>query len=155
MSYLHTQPIVTQFTEFYSKCSVSCQFHFTFDKSRSYPNPKTNHRFDKTDWADFFDNDYEYEGRGDNEQKSLNLACYRINLFGLSISIIEYHPYKDEERKKRNAKKRKNRLNGHSASSNGQKTRNNRDKVPVPMFQEEPKFQNPPGEFEIGVWRPT
>ena len=152
MSYLHTQPIVTQFTEFYSKCSVSSHFRFTCDKSSSYPNPKTNHRFDKTDWADFFDNDYEYEGRGDNEQNSCTLAYYRLNLFGLKY---EYHPYKDEERKKRNAKKRKNRLNGHSASSNGQKSRNNRDKVPVPMFQEEPKFQNPPGEFEIGVWRPT
>ena len=88
-------------------------------------------------------------------RKALIWLVIGLTYSDLSISIIEYHPYKDEERKKRNAKKRKNRLNGHSASSNGQKTRNNRDKVPVPMFQEEPKFQNPPGEFEIGVWRPT
>ena len=92
MSYLHTQPIVTQFTEFYSKCSVSSHFRFTCHKSSSYPNPKTNHRFDKTDWADFFDNDYEYEGRGDNEQNSFTLTCYRLNLFGLksmSITLIK------------------------------------------------------------------
>ena len=38
---------------------------FIVKNCRSYPNPKTNHRFDKTDWADFFDNDYEYEGTVD------------------------------------------------------------------------------------------
>ena len=65
MSYLHTQPIVTQFTEFYSKCPVSRWLVLLVKKFRSYPNPKTNHRFDKTDWADFFDNNYEYEGKGD------------------------------------------------------------------------------------------
>ena len=44
-----------------------------------YPNPKTNHRFDKTDWADFFDNDYEYEDEQERRKKSAKKRKNRQN----------------------------------------------------------------------------
>jgi len=124
-----------------SSCPIHTLSHLslnpptTTNHSVRYPNPKTNHRFDKTDWADFFDNDYEYED--------------------------------EQERRKKNAKKRKNRQNGqnhNSQSSTMGKERKEKNQPAVASASlpshvvspiEEPHFQNPPGEFEIGVWRPT
>jgi len=91
-----------------------------------YPNPKTNHRFGPSDWYDFFENDFDYE---------------------------------DDESRKKKKKSKKKKIPPSTYKSESGTSGSQTEAVAVRSKHqkeefEEAKFQNPPGEFEIGIWRP-
>jgi len=95
-------------------------------QNHRYPNPKTNHRFGPSDWYDFFENDFDYE---------------------------------DDESRKKKKKSKKKKIPPSTYKSESGTSGSQTEAVAVRSKHqkeefEEAKFQNPPGEFEIGIWRP-
>jgi hypothetical protein len=106
-----------------------------------YPNPKANHRFGPSDWDDYWDNDHDYEdderkrrGRKKKKKGSINSNKQQCILPQLQCD---------------------SGINGtNSSASNSASSTSSGTNGIVNDVDEEHRFQNPPGEFEIGIWRP-
>lgn len=102
------------------------------------PNPKKEFRFESEDWDDFFENDYDYQHVDSDEDP----AKKRKNQKLLKKSE------RSSERTKNKLKQVRNKLNGSLC-----------DKMVPTVAMDDNQVDsfighNPPGEFEIGVWKP-
>lgn len=101
------------------------------------PNPIKNFRYEREDWDDFFENDYDYQQVDSDDETSKK--CKNPRLYKKSTnSGLSSKPLKP----------RRNPRNGSTSCGNSMVP--NVDDVDPANHH----FNNPPGEFEIGVWKP-
>jgi hypothetical protein len=104
----------------------------------SLPNPKREFRFEDEDWDDFFDNDFEFQP---DELKPDDESSKKRKNFKLSK--------KSDRGKDRNGRITEKLTENYVNMTNG-------DNMVTPRINpgSDTHFDNPPGEFEIGMWKP-
>ena len=117
------------------------------------PNPKKDFRFDSADWDDFFDNDFDYHHVVDSDD---DFPKKRKN-------------QKNGKKPAKSGQMHKGGFGGGASKKSSEKMLQNARSTRPTMVpnqksaaQSEPSdnllssysFNNPPGEFEIGVWKP-
>lgn len=125
---------MTSLADQFTNCKIKNQ---NSNKSR-LPNPKREFRFEDEDWDDFFDNDFEFQP---DELKPDDESSKKRKNFKLSK--------KSDRGKDRNGRITEKLTENYVNMTNG-------DNMVTPRINpgSDTHFDNPPGEFEIGMWKP-